>query len=464
MTLGLLCFGSPVVAVQMAEADTTPTAINLVFIGNSITEGATLPNPSTQAPPFRVRSLVEKATGISTYVHNGGHGGYTTFGFLPDRTDFLQVCAAAEQLVAEHEGPLYFSIMLGTNDSSNDPRCEGAPVSHATYTANMKAIIEAIISRFPQCKILINFPLWYSPNFNTGPGYIGLEHLHSFYPLIDDLVTHYEQVYAGDRSVWDFFEDNKALFTSETWGITLFVHPNLTGATRLAEIWTRSLLDIMATDGIETKKPLTEWNVFRPQNNRKYAINTARGYYSTADGFLANTVRSSLGASRGEFAFITYSDKLYLYSIAEGKFIYRDPEPYRDTWCNVILSNDIIEPIKVNYTGMNANYPYYLTSQGYVFNVASSMEKGVCLSEYTNCDASNQTAIRDIGEFDPTEALGILDRHFNFTRINSPSPDDMETGVWYDLSGRRISVSSGTSVLPKGVYINDRQREKILVK
>ncbi len=35
-------------------------------------------------------------------------------------------------------------------------------------------------------------------------------------------------------------------------------------------------------------------------------------------------------------------------------------------------------------------------------------------------------------------------------------------GIWYDLYGRRVSVSSAGSVLPKGVYIKDGR--KVLVK
>ena len=45
-----------------------PTSIKLVFIGNSITAGATLSDPSRQAPPAICRDMVEKATGVHSNV------------------------------------------------------------------------------------------------------------------------------------------------------------------------------------------------------------------------------------------------------------------------------------------------------------------------------------------------------------------------------------------------------------
>ena len=227
--------------------------INLVFIGNSITYGATLPNPTTQAPPIICRQLVEAATKVPTQVYNGGHSGITTWGYLPGRLDFTLATKAARTFVKNNGGLLYFSIMLGTNDSAiTGP--EGSPVSIETYKDNMKKILDELVERFPDCRILLNYPIWYSPNTHNGARYLqeGLDRLHSYYPVIDELVAAYDQVYAGDRGVWEFFEDNKELFTSEPGNSgTFYLHPNEQGAIRLAEIWTKSLLQLMKADGIE---------------------------------------------------------------------------------------------------------------------------------------------------------------------------------------------------------------------
>ena len=230
--------------------------INLVFIGNSITAGATLEDASTQAPPIICRELIEKSAGVPTHVYNGGHSGITTFGFLPGRTDLTKVIAQAKSLISENGGALYFSIMLGTNDSAIKGT-EGAPVSPDTYQKNMRSIICELTENFPDCKILVNYPIWYSPNTHNGARYLqeGLDRLHNYYPIIDKLAKEYKQVRTGNRNVWELFQDNYQLFTAEAGNSgTFFLHPNKQGAVYLAEIWAESLLDIIRKDGILIKK------------------------------------------------------------------------------------------------------------------------------------------------------------------------------------------------------------------
>ena len=238
------------------DASAQQEHINLVFIGNSITYGATLPSPATQAPPVVCRQLIYEATEVTTHVHNGGHSGITTFGFLPGRRDFSQCCDAATSMLEDHGGHLYFSIMLGTNDSAISGT-EGAPVSTDTYRENMTRIIEELLARFPTCKILVNYPIWYSPNTHNSSRYLeaGMNRLHSYYPVIDELAIAHDRVFPGNRLVWECFEDNKALFTAEAGNSgTFFLHPNELGARRLAEIWARSLCQLLETDGVKQKK------------------------------------------------------------------------------------------------------------------------------------------------------------------------------------------------------------------
>lgn len=236
------------------------TNINLLFIGNSITAGATLSNASEQAPPILCRALVEQATGITTNVYNGGHSGITTFGYLPGRNDFDHIVSNAKAFKKANGGLVYISIMLGTNDSACT-KTEGAPVAPDTYAENMKTIINKLIEQVPDCKILLNYPIWYSPSTYNSAMYLqeGLDRLHSYYPVLDAIVAQYDQVYAGNKGVWEYFEDNIALFTEENGNAGKFyLHPNLTGATRLAEIWAKSLLKLIEADGIEVKHPLPE--------------------------------------------------------------------------------------------------------------------------------------------------------------------------------------------------------------
>lgn len=385
--------------------------INLLFIGNSITAGATLSSASTQAPPIVCRKLVEQATGITTNVYNGGHSGITTWGYLPGRDDFTRIVNNAKAFKKQNGGLIYISIMLGTNDSACTTT-EGAPVSPNTYGNNIRTIINALIEAVPDCKILLNYPIWYSPNTHNGAKYLqeGLDRLRSYYPILDGIVEEYNQVYAGNRGVWEYFEDNKVLFTKEAGNSgNFFLHPNVTGAQRLAEIWAKSLLEIMKKDGIEVKNPLPEWNVFKPSNNKKYTMSSPRGQYGTYQGKVTNTVNSNYSDSGSEFAVITYQGQTYLYSIAEKKFTYRDPNPYRDDWSHILLSDTYLEPLKIHYVGYNSDYPYCLTINGYIANSAASTTYGVVVNTYNSAtDGGNQTAFQETGDFDPTEALSIL--------------------------------------------------------
>ena len=244
-------------AAVSAKAEQDPKAnINLLFIGNSITAGATLNNASTQAPPIVCGKLVQEATGVTTNVYNGGHSGITTLGFLPGRDDFTRVLAAAKAYRDNNGGLIYFSIMLGTNDSACTTT-EGAPVAPDTYGANIRKIIDALIAGVPGCKILLNYPIWYSPSTHNSAKYLqeGLDRLRSYYPVLDAIVKEYGQVYGGNPGVWEFFEYNKELFTAENGHAgTFFLHPNQVGAQRLAEHWAKSLLKLIEADGVAVAK------------------------------------------------------------------------------------------------------------------------------------------------------------------------------------------------------------------
>lgn len=246
------------VLTEMDDDVQEEKTINLIFIGNSITAGATLNNPETQAPPAVCGTLVEHATGVTTNIFNGGHSGITTFGFLPGKKDFRRVVVAAKSFYEQNGGNIYFSIMLGTNDSACNTT-EGAPVTPENYGRNLSLIIDSLIQAVPSCRILLNYPIWYSPNTHNRARYMqeGLDRLRTYYPIIRRITRKYPQVYAGSRNAWSHFQDNNSLYTSENgrFGV-FFLHPNATGAKHLAHIWTKSLLKIIRKDGIKVQNPL----------------------------------------------------------------------------------------------------------------------------------------------------------------------------------------------------------------
>lgn len=223
-------------------------ALNIVYIGNSITQGALLKNPKEEAPPVLASAWLKNQKGISEVnMSNQGVSGKTTIDYLPaSKTYFPKVKIAMETLKAEHPKALpLFSIMLGTNDSANSGP-NGAPVSAPQYYTNLKAIIDALLESFPDAMFVLHRPIWYSPTTYNGAQYLarGLKRLESYYPVLQELVNDYAskhpgQVFLGDTDAFAYFETN---YATEFWpeqgnAGTFYLHPNQKGAESLARFW-----------------------------------------------------------------------------------------------------------------------------------------------------------------------------------------------------------------------------------
>ena len=230
--------------------------LNIVYIGNSITQGALLKNPKEEAPPVRTSAWLKNQEGISEVnMSNQGVSGKTTVDYLPaSKTYFPKVKSAMETLKAEHpKATLLFSIMLGTNDSANfGPN--GAPVSAPQYYTNMKAIIDELLEAFPDALFVLHRPIWYSPTTYNGAQYLakGLQRMESYYPILQELVSDYvskhpEQVFLGDTEGFAYFEAN---YAEEFWpeqgnAGTFYLHPNQKGAESLARFWGEAIYKVI---------------------------------------------------------------------------------------------------------------------------------------------------------------------------------------------------------------------------
>ena len=139
--------------------------VNIVFIGDSITQGEEGVTPS---PDFAIAFLKQQLGIDQVKFSNQGVSGCTTVDFLPSTaTHFREVVKAADNFYADKQATLIFSIMLGTNDSAIDGPL-GSPVSSGSYGNNMKIIIDRLLKDYPGSKIIIHYPIWYSPNtYNT---------------------------------------------------------------------------------------------------------------------------------------------------------------------------------------------------------------------------------------------------------------------------------------------------------
>lgn len=222
--------------------------INIVFIGDSITQGAD--NKVAYAPSgYAITYLRGKLPAVTVNQANAGVSGRTTLDFLPGQIDFINAAKAADTLYPDKNAQLVFSIMLGTNDSAvKGPH--GAPVAPQDYKHNLSTIIDTLLQRYPNSKIVINHPIWYSPNTYNNSMYLaeGLARLQTYFPEIDGLVKSYKltnpgHVFIGDKAGFAYFKKNYAntfKFEQGREGV-FYLHPNEKGASGLGELWGKAI-------------------------------------------------------------------------------------------------------------------------------------------------------------------------------------------------------------------------------
>jgi lysophospholipase L1-like esterase len=248
LTACLLFVASTIAFAQHKKPD-----LNIVFIGNSITQGAQLADAGTEAPPATAVAYLQKQKNLGTVnFSNQGHSGYTTLDFLPGTGTFAKVEEAAGAFINK-DALLIFSIKLGTNDSAiQGPH--GSPVSPGDYQKNLKAIVDKLLADFPKAIIIFQHPLWYSPNTYNGAQYLqeGLNRLQSYVPMIDGLVKEYsvtnpKQVFVGDTKAFAYFEKNHLTDLTPENGRqgTFYLHPNKKGALALGEFWGKAINKIV---------------------------------------------------------------------------------------------------------------------------------------------------------------------------------------------------------------------------
>ena len=224
--------------------------INIVFIGDSITQGG----EGVAAPPFFATAFLEKQLGIGRVkFSNQGVSGCTTLDFLPSTaTYFPKVVKAADSFYADKQATLIFSIMLGTNDSAIEGPL-GSPVSTGTYGDNLSIIIDRLLKDYPICKIIVHYPIWYSPNTYNNSKYLqeGLTRLQTYFPVIDALVKNYSgknpgHVFAGDKNAFGYFKEHHLTHMQHENGRqgTFYLHPTEKGSSELGRFWGKAILKI----------------------------------------------------------------------------------------------------------------------------------------------------------------------------------------------------------------------------
>ena len=238
---------------------TNAAIFDVVFIGDSITEGGALQKAGKPTTPILCGEEISRQLDAEVFVSNQGHSGHTTVDFRSingEKSDLAQVKAAADGLQATHPGHLIFSIMLGANDSATKGP-NGAPVLAANYETNLRRMIDELLHSFPEAKIVVHDPLWYSSNTQNSSEYgeAGQKRLLTYPPAIANLARSYGvttagHVYQGDEAAYVFFEKNYLSDLSEQHGPkgVFYLHPNDIGSRHLALFWAGSIVSAARTD------------------------------------------------------------------------------------------------------------------------------------------------------------------------------------------------------------------------
>jgi len=238
-----------------SDGQTDIRNLDIVYIGNSITQGVQLDDPAEEAPPAFATKYIRTLKGVeSARFLNRGRSGYTTVNFLPTPVGELsKAIQAVKEFHTDDSRQLVFSIMLGTNDSAEEgPR--GSPLYPEEYHFNIKAITDKLLSEFPGCKVVFQQPIWFSPNTYNRSRYLkaGLERLQSYFPELKSLVAEYsaarpDQVSMGDTEAFDYFKENHLtdLIPEQGNAGTFYLHPNKKGAEALGKFWGDGIYEVL---------------------------------------------------------------------------------------------------------------------------------------------------------------------------------------------------------------------------
>lgn len=228
-----------------AKAQIKRNTCNIVFIGNSITEGALHDKKEKTAPPVFAADYVGRMLSTDVTFRNCGRSGATTVDFLPERNrDFKRVEQAIADIKKQSYAPIVFSIMMGTNDSATSGPL-GAPVSNADYKKNLLTMIERIRELCPNAIFVLQRPIWYSPNTYNGAMYLvaGQKRLVGYANILIELAEEHDDIYLGDIKSFDYFKTNysKYFFAENGNAGVFYLHPNVDGAKKLAKRWAQAI-------------------------------------------------------------------------------------------------------------------------------------------------------------------------------------------------------------------------------
>jgi lysophospholipase L1-like esterase len=188
---------------QPSKCQTNKLNLDIVYIGNSITQGSQQAEQAGETPPAYSTKHIRTLKGVESAVYlNRGKSGYTTVNFLPAANgELTKVIEATVSFHTDKTRLLVFSISLGTNDSAEEGP-KGSPLWPEEYHTNIKAITDKLLEEFPGCRVVYQQPIWYSETTYNRAKYLkaGLERLQTYFPELKSLAEEYSRTKPGQDS------------------------------------------------------------------------------------------------------------------------------------------------------------------------------------------------------------------------------------------------------------------------
>jgi lysophospholipase L1-like esterase len=209
--------------------------VRIAFMGNSITIGAGLTNPTVEAYPGQVSTMLSKLYGDTCVVGNFAVSGRTLLkkGDYPlwNEKQYDDSWSFAPDIVF---------ILLGTNDTK--PQNWG-PYGNE-YFDDYQSMIDSFRVRNPRVKVMCGFPPPCYEHVNLGNVWEINDSiiLHGVIPIVDSIAT------LNDAAIVDFYHpllDSGYLFPDK-------VHPNVQGSKVMAQLVVDKMVETDIIHTVET--------------------------------------------------------------------------------------------------------------------------------------------------------------------------------------------------------------------
>jgi len=207
--------------------------LNLVFVGDSITFGAHLASPRTEAPPAQAADWLEKHVPgpVTVEFRNLGVSGARTDELLPGTARWTVIKAACDEFKGK-PGRLVFSVMIGANDAygNHDPAGSHSP---ARFEKDLTALCRALLKACPKAILVVNGPTGFPMAVKKGDWRATLR---DYIPVLPVVVAKLgkqfpDRVFLGDARAWKLLSADGPKYYADN------IHPNAAGAAIVGRLW-----------------------------------------------------------------------------------------------------------------------------------------------------------------------------------------------------------------------------------